>query len=179
MKENVNQMQNKMNAWAQKPLFERKSKPMAPDDLEQTHQSVVMARHADIKDDGKEIHKFMKDTADAIKPDKKSDEWIAYVDYLNGLVLEGMTTAIVASLKFVSDQISINYNKVHALLPMFDVKVDLVDREVTFDPPIGKGSRGNGIQDIITRIQNDFISISIQLPRLDTGQGDFLVEIKD
>ena len=96
-------MQNKMVVWAQKPLFERKSKPMAPDDLENTHASVVLARHQDIKDDGKEIHKFMKDTADAIKPDKKSEEWIAYVDYLNGLVLEGMTEAIVQSLMYVSD----------------------------------------------------------------------------
>ena len=64
-------------------------------------------------------------------------------------------------------------------MPMFDIKVDLVDREVTFDPPIGKGSRGNGIADIIQKIQNDFISIAIQLNRLDSGQGDFLVEIKD
>lgn len=62
---------------------------------------------------------------------------------------------------------------------MFDIKVDLRDREVTFDPPIGNSQRGNGIRDIISKIINDFISIAIQMPRLDSNNGDYLVEIKD
>ncbi len=62
---------------------------------------------------------------------------------------------------------------------MFDVKVDLVDNELNFDPQIGCTSRENGIKDIILKIINDFISISIQMNRLDTGSGDYLVEIKD
>jgi hypothetical protein len=62
---------------------------------------------------------------------------------------------------------------------MFDIKVDLINREVKFEPPIESSSRGNGIRDIIMKITNDFISLAIQLPRLDTGNGDYLVEIKD
>lgn len=62
---------------------------------------------------------------------------------------------------------------------MFDIKVDLRDREVKFDPPIESTQRGNGIRDIIMKIVNDFISLAIQLPRLDTNNGDYLVEIKD
>ena len=113
MKENVRKMQDYMVKWSEKPLFERKNKPMIPDDLEQTHQSIVMARMADIKDNGKEIHKLMKDTADNVKPDKKSQQWLSYVDYVNGLIIEGMTVAIVASLNYLSDQINIQYNKHH------------------------------------------------------------------
>ena len=63
---------------------------------------------------------------------------------------------------------------------MFDIKVKLIEAEVQFDPPIGTTHRNNGIQDIIMKICNDFISISIMIPRLDTnGTGDYLVEIKD
>lgn len=29
------------------------------------------------------------------------------------------------------------------------------------------------------KIMNDFISLAIQMPRLDTNNGDYLVEIKD
>lgn len=65
------------------------------------------------------------------------------------------------------------------MAPIFDIKVDLRDREVRFDPPIENTARGNGIKDIITRIINDFISLAIQMPRLDTNSGDYLVEIKD
>ena len=138
-----------------------------------------MPRLEDIRNHGKEIHKALKDTADNIKPDKKSLTWLAYVDYVNGLVIEGITKGILCSMNYLSDQISIQYNKHYQNPPMFDIKVDLINREVKFEPPIESSSRGNGIRDIIMKITNDFISLAIQLPRLDTGNGDYLVEIKD
>ena len=153
-------MQTMMVQW-ERPLFERKNKPMIPDDLEQTHQSTVMPRLEDIRNNGKEIHRLMKDTADNVKPDKKSSTWLAYVDYVNGLVIEGITKGILASTNYLSDQINIYFNKHHQLPPMFDIKVDLRDREVKFDPPIESTARSNGIRDIIMKIMNDFISLAI------------------
>jgi dynein heavy chain len=91
----------------------------------------------------------MKDTMENIKPDKKSSRWLAYVDYINGLVIEGITVGIESSMKYLADQISIAYNRQHALLPMFDIKVDLHDRDVVFDPSIQCNSSQNGIRDII------------------------------
>lgn len=178
MKDNVKKMEIMMQKW-QKPLFERKMKPLFPDDLEQTHQSLVMPRLEDIRNHGKEIIKLMRDTQDNIKPDKKSATWLSYVDYVNGLVIEGITNGIQASMSSLSDQISIPYNRHHNLPMMFDIKVDLRDREVIFDPSIDSNSRQNGIKDILQKIIDDFISIAIQMPRLDSGQGDYLVEIKD
>ena len=64
-------------------------------------------------------------------------------------------------------------------LPIFDLKVSLVKRSVQFDPSIGSNERQNGIRDIIMAIMNDFVSLSVQMPRLDTNQGDYLNEIKD
>lgn len=106
MKDNVKKMQEMMSKW-EKPLFERKNKPLFPEDLEQTHQSTIMPRLEDIRNHGKEIHKALKDTADNIKPDKKSPTWLAYVDYCNGLVIEGITKGIQCSMSYLSDQISI------------------------------------------------------------------------
>jgi hypothetical protein len=62
---------------------------------------------------------------------------------------------------------------------MFDVKVDLRDRQVLFDPSVGSNARGSGIRDILQKIIDDFISLAIQMPRLDTNSGDYLIEIKD
>jgi hypothetical protein len=178
MKDNVKKMQELMQKW-EKPLFERKMKPLAPEDLEQTHQSLIMPRIEDIRNHGKDIHKLLKDTADSIKPDKKSSTWLSYVDYVNGLVIEGITNGIQGSMSYLADQISIPYNKQNGFPPMFDVKVDLRDREVVFDPSVASNSRGTGIRDVLNKIINDFISLSIQMPRLDTNTGDYLVEIKD
>jgi hypothetical protein len=102
MKDNVLKMGTMMDLW-KSPLFERKNKTMTPEDLENTHSSVVMARLDDIKVHGKDIQKLVKDTTEAIKPDKKSVQWIAYVDYLNSLVVEGITDGVVASLTYLAD----------------------------------------------------------------------------
>jgi hypothetical protein len=70
------------------------------------------------------------------------------------------------------------------------VKVDLISQErhggVNSDsdslPSIESNERNNGIRDILNEISNDFISIAIQIPRLDnkdTAGGDYLVEIRD
>lgn len=140
---------------------------------------MVISRLEDVRTHGREIHKQLKDTVEHIKPDRKSPTWISYVDYVNSLVIGGITEAVCASMGFLADQISIPYNKHHQLLPIFDIRVDLQDRDVIFDPPIGHSPKGNGIRDIIQKIIDDFVSLSTQLARLDTNTGDYLPEVKD
>ena len=148
MKDNISKMQEFMKAW-KKPLFERKMKPQPPDELIQFHESLKMPRLEDIKNHGKEIQKLMKDTAENIKPDKKKVTWTDYLDYVNGLVIEGITTGIEASMDYLANQININYNRHHQLPPMFDIKVDLRDRDVVFDPSIQSNSKKTGIKDLL------------------------------
>jgi hypothetical protein len=102
MKENVNRIKEMMNLW-EKPLFDRKPKPYFPEDLEQTHQSQVAPRLEEIEKHGKDISKLLKESADAIKPDKKSQNWLSYVDYVNGLVIEGITHAINCSMSYLAE----------------------------------------------------------------------------
>lgn len=130
----------------------------------------------------------MKDTQDNIKPDKKSAQWLSYQDYINGLIIEGITEGINGSMQYLKDQLSIAYNKHNNCPPIFDIKVNLEDRAVQFDPTIQSNSRENGIRDIINKIVADFVSLAIMMPgRVDASQnpnnpqnnGDYLVEIKD
>jgi hypothetical protein len=181
MKENVSKMIEIMNQWSDTPLFQRKNRTQPPEDVETFHNASVVARFDIIKGEGKEIHKLMKDTVDNVRPaNKKSIEWLSYVDYVNGLVIEGITNGIDSSMTYLAEQISIAYNQHHMLAPIFDIKVALADRAVQFDPSIGCNEQGNGIRDIINLIVEHFISLAIQMPaRLDSPTGDYLVEIKD
>jgi hypothetical protein len=181
MKENVSKMIEIMNQWSETPLFQRKNRTQPPEDVETFHNASVVARFDIIKGEGKEIHKLMKDTVDNVRPaNKKSIEWLSYVDYVNGLVIEGITNGIDSSMTYLAEQISIAYNQHHLLAPIFDIKVALADRMVQFDPSIGCNEQGNGIRDIINLIVEHFISLAIQMPaRLDSPTGDYLVEIKD
>ena len=181
MKENVSKMIEIMNQWSETPLFQRKNRTQLPEDVESLHNAAVVARFDVIRGEGKEIHKLMKDTVDNVRPpNKKSPEWLSYVDYVNGLVIEGITNGIDSSMTYLAEQISIAYNQQHMLAPIFDIKVALADREVQFDPSIGCNDRQNGIRDIINTIVEHFISLAIQMPaRLDSPTGDYLVEIRD
>jgi len=71
MKENVRKMQDIMKQWV-KPLYERKNKALPAEDVETGHAAMVGPRLEDVRNNGKEIHRLMKDTQDNIKPDKKS-----------------------------------------------------------------------------------------------------------
>lgn len=103
MKDNVKEMQGFMKGWAEKKLFERRAKPLPPEEVEQNHAALVESKLSIIKEEGKEIHKKMKDTFDALKIDKKSEQWMNYVDYLNTLVIDGITFAICSSLDHLAD----------------------------------------------------------------------------
>jgi dynein heavy chain len=173
MKENVRKMGEMMEKW-NKPLYERKNKAMLAEDVEQTHTAMVGPRLEEIRSNGKEIQKLMKDTMEAVRPDKTSKTWRQYVDYLNGLVIEGITEGINGSMEYLLDQLSIKYNKDHCLQPIFDIKVNLEGNNVFFEPSIVCNERMNGIRDIINKIVEDFISLSTQMPRLDSTNGDFL-----
>ena len=178
MKENVRKMEKMTESWC-KPLYDRRNKPMGPDDLEQTHAANIDSRLGDINNEGREINRLLKDTMDHIKPAKKSPEWRSYQDYINCVIIKGITMAIVSSIHHLSEQISINYNKHHDLQPMFDIKVCLGENQVAFEPPIRSCESENGIRDIIFRIVDGFISIASKINRVDNQQLDYLVEIKD
>jgi len=125
----------------------------------------------------------MKDTMEAIRPDKKSQQWLDYQDYVNSLIIEGMTTAICASMDDLAHQINFDHNK-EIGVPMFDVKIDLIDEELNFDPPISipdniEDPNDRSIKSIIFNIAADFIKIGREMVRIDTGAGDYICEIKD
>ncbi len=119
-------MMEKWNA----PMYERKPKAMLPEDVETTHAAANGPKIENIKNNGKEIHKLMRDTQDNIKPDKNSKTWRAYVDYLNGLAIEGITNGINGSMIYLRDQLSVKYNREHipTLAPIFDIKITLEGR---------------------------------------------------
>ena len=108
MKENVTKIHTFMDCWKDKVFFERKPKPMPPDELMSSHTATVENRFEEVLNQGKEITKLLRDTESNIKPEKSSSEWRAYVDYVNGLVIAGITTGINASLLDLLKNININ-----------------------------------------------------------------------
>jgi len=79
---------------------------------------------------------LLRDSFDNIKPDKKGANWLAYVDFCNGLLIEGITMAICASMEYLSEQINLKANVNNMWAPIFEIKVDLIDGDLDFIPSL-------------------------------------------
>jgi len=100
------------------------------------------------------------------------------------LAVEGITIGINSSLQSLLANLSHNQG---FQSPIFDLKIDLSNKKVQFDPSVASNENHSGIRDIISHIVTDIIALSTNVPRLDLtaqgpGQGaagDYLVEIRD
>ena len=80
-------------------MLERKAKPMAPEEFDTQHKSAVGVKLHQMSEEGKEIHKFVKDSSEALKVSKVSAIWKNYVEFVNNIVIEGFVSAIAVSLQ--------------------------------------------------------------------------------
>lgn len=72
-------------------VLERKNRTMTVDDYNTQQQGVFAQKMQNVKENGNQIHKLVREVHAKINIDKKSPIWKAYVDYVNEIVLEGIS----------------------------------------------------------------------------------------
>eukprot|EP00929_Paragymnodinium_shiwhaense_P077084 TRINITY_DN3967_c0_g3_i3.p1 TRINITY_DN3967_c0_g3~~TRINITY_DN3967_c0_g3_i3.p1 ORF type:complete len:4541 (+),score=1544.66 TRINITY_DN3967_c0_g3_i3:127-13749(+) len=182
LKGNLRKVSAVLAKWCQTPLLERKQKPMSPEDFETGHKAQVGVRLMTIAEDGKELHKLVKDSSEALKVSKVASTWKAYVDFVNNIIIEGYVAAIAVSMQYVCellDPLSIARNE--NTQPLFDIRVELKDKDVMFDPPFSLPERNTTLtlRSVIDGWLRDFFAMSTMMQRLDSGTGDYLNEIRE
>jgi dynein heavy chain len=181
LKGNLRRVSAVLSRWCQQPLLERKPKPMSPEDFEIAHKALVGVKLMTMTEDGKELHKLVKDSSEALKVSKIAPTWRAYQDFVNNIVIEGYVAAIAVSMQYVCellDPLSIARNE--NTQPIFDIKVELRGSDVVFDPPFFAPERSKlTLRSVIDGWLRDFFSMSTVMQRLDTATGDYLNEIRE
>ncbi|CAK0838245.1 unnamed protein product [Prorocentrum cordatum] len=182
MKGNLRCISNVLSSWCREPIIERKkgAKPVPMEEFEAKHKERVGARMMAMNEGGKEIHKFLKDTSDALKVSKVSAIWKSYVEFVNNMVIEGFVSSIGVSLQFLCEMLDPLHMQRNEMLPLFDVKVELRNREITFDPPFQSVDRSApSLRKTIDCWIRDFLGTVVCMFRLDVGVGDYLNEIRE
>ncbi|CAN0336619.1 unnamed protein product, partial [Ectocarpus sp. 8 AP-2014] len=82
MKTNLANIKRVLGAW-DRPLMERKPKPVDRDEFERAHKAIKSSRYAEIKEGGKEIHNMLKENNKVLKCSNASPDWRGYVDFVN------------------------------------------------------------------------------------------------
>jgi dynein heavy chain len=183
MKNNLQEVSDALKAY-NKPLLIRKTKPLAKDEFDREHKNFVKEKYTEIKDGGKQIHTLVKDTNKVLKVSNASNDWRAYVDFVNNVVVDGLSSIVFSSLEFLHEQIDPESIAKNDLLPMIEIKLDLVSirdeqdvraDHVKFIPDL-KESSGKGIRDLVNSWIGSFFNVSTIFRRLD-NDGTYLREI--
>mmetsp|Transcript_25191 Transcript_25191/g.84661 ORF Transcript_25191/g.84661 Transcript_25191/m.84661 type:complete len:4540 (+) Transcript_25191:178-13797(+) len=169
MKTNLEKVNCIMDSWTEKPLMERKPKPQELDYFERLFKVGRAARYAEIKEGGKEIERMLKETNKILRVSNASLNWRAYMDFINNIVVDGLASVITCSLEYFLMQIDpVVIAQSHGnQLPMLEIKLDLIDKEPTFDPVIGS-HHGKGMRDVSAAWVGSFFHVATLFKRLDT-----------
>ena len=108
LKSNLADIVTEMDAWSREPLLMRKAKPLTPDELETAYKSSRTLRYAAIAEGGKAIDRKLKESAVVMRiPKGGTPHWSAYVDFVNGVVLQGLSRLVTVSLRRLLEMMSL------------------------------------------------------------------------
>jgi dynein heavy chain len=180
MKNNLKTISGILSKWCEKPLLERKAKPMAPEEFDTQHKSSVGVKLHQMSEDGKEIHKLIKDSSEALKVSKVAPIWKNYVDFVNNIVIEGFVSAIAVSLQYLCEILDPLIIARHDMQPLFDVKVELKDKAIVFEPPFAPTEGyAYSLRGVLDGWLKDFFAMATTMQRVDSQTGDYLNEMKE
>jgi dynein heavy chain len=101
LKSNLANIEEIMASWVV-PLLERTpGATVEYKEIVDLNKPLNKDKYVAIKDGGKAIHKLVKASNKAVKLSPSSEDWKAYVDFANDVVVDGLAQATICSLKFV------------------------------------------------------------------------------
>lgn len=179
MKSHLQQIEKLLQNWSQTPLFERRSKPLAVDEFEESQVSMRAAKFALITDGGSVIHKILKETLKKLKVSQGSPDWRAYVDFISTIVIKGLTKCVTSSLQYLSDQIDPVKVDAEALTPILEIELDLYGKEVIFIPDVTHRADKKGLRDIVMAWVEEIFHMASVFHRMDGVEGTYLKEMRE
>jgi len=137
LKGNLKSVEQTVSLWQTLPIFERSYKTASTLDFINLQKKTRQQKLGTIKEAGQELHRLLKDTNKRLKVSQGLPDWKAYVDFVNSVVVFGLSSAMAASLKAMATQFSTLHLEENNLPPLIEIIIDLVDNGVRFIPEVG------------------------------------------
>jgi dynein heavy chain len=169
-----------LEIWNAPPLlFERKSKALSVDEFEELQKSLCLQKYHVIKEGGNEIHRLLKETLKHLRVAQGSPDWRAYVDYVSGIVEDGLARVIIQSLGQLREQLDPKRIESEDIPALLEVELDLYGKDIVYFPPIQSTSTKNGVENLIMRRTEAILHCSTVFKRLDSSEGSYLKEMRE
>lgn len=106
--------------------------------------------------------------------------WLAYLQYVNEIVLDGIAKVICTALAYLNDQIDPVNIKKQELVSIFEIRLELGEKDVIYDPIIEETPILPSVRNYIKGWIQDYFLICNLIHRLDINDAsDYLVEVRD
>ncbi|XP_029978186.1 dynein axonemal heavy chain 9 [Sphaeramia orbicularis] len=159
-KDNVEEIQTCMRSWAS-PIFDRKEgKKDALLSLEDRAEKLDKFYRM-IRSSGEKIHFLLKKNMELFRAESSSEEWKAYVEYIDDMIIDGFFNSVECSLRFFLD----NTDQKTVVAPLFKVELDLTIPDVVFTPSLDFEA-SDGFFQLVESLTDDVFKISSLVPRL-------------
>ena len=179
----------KITADSSKQL-ERRNKTVSPEEFLLTHNvnhniqsnAIKGASNTNIKTKLKEITEKIvgPGNAAAVSVLKKTKAYKDYQEYVNDIVIEGLSRAICTNLSNLNSLVEIKKDRKTDVPPLFDVKLDIPYDKIQYEPEISNPSDPKSIRTILNQVVQDYISYACLIQRIDTNfVGDYINEMHD
>ncbi|OQS01624.1 dynein heavy chain [Achlya hypogyna] len=179
MKNQMQRVEELLESWCHGALFERRSKPLSVAEFEESQVQTRNLKYQQIKEGGNEIHRLLKDTLKKLKVSQGSPDWRAYVDFVNGIVEDGLTKVVLSSLEYLSSQLDSHNIETHDLTPLLEIELDLYGKDIVFQPPVGSVPSKAGVRDVAQHWIEAVFHVTTLFKRLDTSDGSYLKELRE
>ena len=188
LKSNLRDIVLEMEGWSREPLLTRKQKPMNPDEFEQAYKPMRMTRYSAIQEGGKIVDKKLKESAAIMKVPKNSKEWTTYIDFVNGIVVQGLTRLVTMSLRKLCDLLDEKKIKRNLELPLIVIDLALPEGgDLVFKPDVKERVLPPGappprpseftLYDIANGWVQSFYHAAVMFKRLDDNEGRYVKEM--
>jgi dynein heavy chain len=193
LKTNMATVESILTKMAAKPLIDVPQKPVTVLEFGETQRAHAKACKAMIKEGGGEILRLQKESCKVLKVDAGRADWKAYLDFVNGVVVDGLCRVIEVSTLLLAEAMDAELLADQELRPFLEIQMDLVGDAVLFVPGVGGdgapaeeaadglGPSGGGSQSIGTLLGDwldSFFQIGMLFRRTD-NQGHYLQEMHE
>ena len=107
-------------------MFERKeAKTYLMEEFDATHESIVGVRHGEAIGIGEKVHKLVLASNKVLKISKGDAAWRAYVAFLGGIVVDGISDAVQATLDTLLNNLDEDWLAKHDTNALIEIKLEL------------------------------------------------------
>ncbi|ESO12478.1 hypothetical protein HELRODRAFT_155577 [Helobdella robusta] len=165
-KANVDQMKKIMTTWSKTPLFDRSEGKTSTLLNISDKEDKLKKRYSELSQAGIKIHQLVRDNLQLFGCSEQSDEWKAYVDFLDEMIVESFFLIIQCSLHFLQN----NTVPLDGPAPLFETTMELQAPDIIFIPSMDEGV-ADGFFEIVDNLICDIYKQASVISRLSTECG--------